>query len=78
MYEPLLDYARQSNQELIRRLALAKQIKGYRSQNPHWQERLLLNLSNLLLSLGNKIRPQEFEVYNGCKVTNCNLYADIT
>jgi len=59
-------------------LTLAKQIKTRRSQNLRWRARLLLTLSNLLLSSRNKIRPQEFEVYNECKVNTYNRYADIT
>jgi hypothetical protein len=78
MYEPLLDYARQNNQELIRRLALEKQLRNLRSKNTNRRSNLRLTLSKILFTLGNKIRPQEFEVYNECKVNRCNLYADIT
>lgn len=78
MYEPLLDYARQNNQELIRKLALEKQLKSLRSNHTNRQSNLRLTLSNILFTLGDKIRPQEFEVYNECRVNGCNLYADIT
>jgi hypothetical protein len=78
MYEPFLDYARQQNNELVKRIALEKQLKTLKSPKSRLWDRFLLRTSDLLLAAGEKIRPQENQVYNEVTINKCHTYADLT
>ncbi len=58
MYEPLLDYARRRNQEQLRKMTIERTIATMRPAKMKMNEHLLLGLSDLLLFLGNRIRPK--------------------
>lgn len=58
MYEPLLEYARQKSQQQIRKIAIQNELAAKHSDKTAWSERFLLELSDLLLYLGNRIRPK--------------------
>lgn len=78
MYEPFLDYARQQNNELVKRIALEKQLKALKPPQSSLWDRFLLRTSDLLLAAGEKIRPQENQVYNEVKLNTCHFYTDLT
>jgi hypothetical protein len=78
MYEPFLDYARQQNNELVKRIALDKQLKALKPPKSRLRDRFLLRTSDLLLAAGEKIRPQENQVYNEVKLKKSHCYADLT
>ncbi|HZD56707.1 MAG TPA: hypothetical protein VE136_08295 [Anaerolineales bacterium] len=75
MYEPFLDYARQRNEAMVKRVTLEKQLKALRPVNTSLRHRLLLKLSDLLLATGERIRPQENQVYNEVTLKTGHCYA---
>lgn len=82
MHEPFLDYARQSNERLVKQLHLEKQIRDLKPRRYSLRDRIRLIISNLFLAAGKWIRPPEIQVYNEVeprevKIRPCNqMYAD--
>ena len=75
MYEPFLDYARQRNDELVKHIALEKQLKALKPVNIRLRDRLLLKISDLLIAAGERIRPQGNQVYNEVALKTSHCYA---
>lgn len=57
--ELLLDYARQSNADTIMKIKTEREIKAIRSKRRGLRDRVLLTLSDLLLAVGQGIRPKK-------------------
>lgn len=64
MYEPLLPHARHSTENLIAKLYLEKQIRALKPPKSGIKTLFLLKMSDLFLAVGERIRPEEIQVYN--------------
>lgn len=79
MYEPLLPHARQSTENLIMKLYLEKQIRALQPPKRSFKKIFLLKMSDLFLAVGERIRPEEIQVYNEVRIKNCEkMYLDLT
>ena len=77
-YEPFLDYARRYNDDLVKRIALEKELEALKPPKSRLLNGFLLRASDLLLAIGERIRPQENQVYNEVTLNKCQCYADLT
>jgi len=79
MYEPLLPHARYGTENLIRKLYLEKQIRAMKPPKRGIKNIFLLKISDLFLAVGERIRPEEIQVYNEVRIKNCEkMYLDLT
>ena len=58
-HELLLDYARQRNDAHVRKVQVESQLRPVNLQRNGLRVRLLMSLSNALLTTGYRIRPNE-------------------
>jgi len=59
MHEVYYNYIRQKNEQILQSVLLEKELQALRPKRTGLRERLLLSLSDALLDLSLRIRPEE-------------------
>jgi len=59
MNEVYYNYIRQKNEQILQSVEIERQLKALRPKRTGLRERLLLSLSDALLDLSRRIRPEE-------------------
>jgi hypothetical protein len=59
LHELLLDYARQRNESHVKKVQVETQLRPVNPHTSDLRKRILLSLSDALLTAGHRIRPKE-------------------
>jgi hypothetical protein len=62
--DDMLDYARKHQDNLLRLVEMEALLKPRRAKRPGYRERLLLGLSDLLIRIGLRARPKDWEYHS--------------
>ena len=79
MNEVYYNYIRQMNDQMLQSVALERQLQALRPKRTRLRERLLLSLSDALLDLSLRIRPEEtrpaiqIRIMDDCSESLANL-----
>ena len=79
MNEVYYNYIRQMNDQMLQSVAIERQLQALRPKRTRLRERLLLSLSDALLDLSLRIRPEEtrpaiqIRIMDDCSESLANL-----